>query len=71
MLMEFNKPRFNWEARDWLSELEQFKQECSVLFDGPLVRNERSAESRDDYQLDWEAVYHDLKLNGYHSGQTQ
>ena len=36
MAMQFNKPRFNWEAKDHLSELEQFKQECSVLFDGPL-----------------------------------
>ena len=36
MAMQFNKPKFDWEARDHLSELEQFKQECSVLFDGPL-----------------------------------
>ena len=34
--MQFNKPRFNWEAKDRLSELEQFKQECNVLFQGPL-----------------------------------
>ena len=36
MAMQFNKPKFDWEARDHLSELEWFKQECSVLFDGPL-----------------------------------
>ena len=36
MAMQFNKPRFDWEAKDHLSELEQFKQECSVLFQGPL-----------------------------------
>ena len=36
MAMQFNKPRFDWEAKDCLSELEQFKQECSVLFHGPL-----------------------------------
>ena len=34
--MQFNKPRFDWEAKDRLSELEQFKQECNVLFQGPL-----------------------------------
>ena len=34
--MQFNKPRFNWEVKHHLSELEQFKQECSVLFQGPL-----------------------------------
>ena len=36
MSMQFNKPKFDWKAKDRLSELEQFKQECSVLFDGPL-----------------------------------
>ena len=36
MAMQFNKPRFDWEATDHLSELEQFKQECSVLFQGPF-----------------------------------
>ena len=36
MAMQFNKTRFNWEANDCLSELEQFKQECSVLFQGLL-----------------------------------
>ena len=34
--MQFNKPRFDWEAKDRLSELEQFKQEYNVLFQGPL-----------------------------------
>ena len=34
MAMQFNKPKFDWEAGT-TSELEQFKQECSVLFDGP------------------------------------
>ena len=38
MAMQFNKPRFDWEAKDHLSELEQFKQECSVLFHGPLSK---------------------------------
>ena len=36
MAMQFNKPRFDWEMKDDLSELEKFKQECSVLFQGPL-----------------------------------
>ena len=36
MAMQFNKPQFDWEAKDHLSELEQFKQECSILFQGPL-----------------------------------
>ena len=36
MAMQFNKPKFEWEVKDCLSELEQFKQECSVLFQGPL-----------------------------------
>ena len=36
MPLQFNKPIFDWEAKDHLSGLEQFKEECSVLFDGPL-----------------------------------
>ena len=36
MAMQFNKPKFDWEVKDCPSELEQFKQECSVLFQGPL-----------------------------------
>ena len=36
MAMQFNKPKFDWEVKDRLSDLEQFKQECSVLFQGPL-----------------------------------
>ena len=37
MAMQFNKPKFDWEVKDHLSELEQFKQvESSVLFQGPL-----------------------------------
>ena len=38
MAVQFNKPRFDWEAKDCLSELEQFKQDCSVLFQGPLSK---------------------------------
>ena len=34
--MQFNKPGFNWEAKDRLSKLEQFRQECNVLFQDPL-----------------------------------
>ena len=34
--MQFNKPRFDWEAKGRLSELEQFQQKCNVLFQGPL-----------------------------------
>ena len=36
MAMQFNKPKFDSGAKDHLSELEQFKQECSVLFQRPL-----------------------------------
>ena len=45
MAMQFNKPKFNWEAKDHLSELEQFKQECSVLFQGPLSKMKDSQKA--------------------------
>ena len=30
------KPRFDWEACDKLTETEQFKADCKILFEGPL-----------------------------------
>ena len=30
------KPRFDWDACDKLTEIEQFKVDCKILFEGPL-----------------------------------
>ena len=30
------KPTFDWGAKDKITELEQFKADCHILFDGPL-----------------------------------
>ena len=30
------KPTFDWGAKDKLTELEQFKADCHILFNGPL-----------------------------------
>ena len=34
--LNYCKPKFNWNALDKLSELDRFKSECKVLFNGPL-----------------------------------
>ena len=34
--LNYYKPKFNWDAIDKLSELDHFKFECEVLFNGPL-----------------------------------
>ena len=34
--LNYYKPKFNWDAIDRLSELDRFKAECEVLFNGPL-----------------------------------
>ena len=34
--LNYYKPKFNWDALDKLSELDRFKSECVVLFNGPL-----------------------------------
>ena len=34
--LNYYKPKFNWDALDKLSELDRFKAECEVLFNGPL-----------------------------------
>ena len=65
--MQFNKPRFNWEAKDRLSDLEQFKLECSVLFDGPL--SEMKDAQKAGLIVNWiGTVYNDTSFYGYQSG---
>ena len=34
--LQLVKPRFDWEACDKLPEIEQFKVDCKILFEGPL-----------------------------------
>ena len=34
--LNYYKPKFNWDTIDKLSELDHFKDECEVLFNGPL-----------------------------------
>ena len=34
--LQLSKPIFNWEVHDKLTELEQFKADYKILFDGPL-----------------------------------
>ena len=34
--LQLSKPIFDWESHDKLTELEQFKVNCKILFDGPL-----------------------------------
>ena len=31
------KPRFGWDCHDRLTELEHFKEDCRILFEGPLA----------------------------------
>ena len=62
MAMQFIKPSFDWEAKDWLSELEHFKQECSVLFQGPLSEMKDASKSRPHHKLDRKTVYYDTSL---------
>ena len=34
--LQLVKPTFDWGAKDKLTELEQFKADCNILFNGPL-----------------------------------
>ena len=34
--LQLVKPRLKWDAKDKLTEIEQFKADCKILFDGPL-----------------------------------
>ena len=35
--LQMVKPSFDWDASDKLTELEQFKADCQILFNGPHV----------------------------------
>ena len=35
--LQLVKPKFEWDARDKLTEIEQFKADCKFMFDGPLL----------------------------------
>ena len=34
--LQLVKPKLEWDAKDKLTEIEQFKTDCKILFDGPL-----------------------------------
>ena len=34
--LQLVKPTFDWGSHDKLTEIEQFKADCRILFDGPL-----------------------------------
>ena len=34
--LQLMKPRFEWDAKDKLTEIDQLKADCKILFDGPL-----------------------------------
>ena len=34
--LQLSKPTFDWDSRDKLTELEQFKADCKIIFDRPL-----------------------------------
>ena len=34
--LQLVKPTFDWDVKDKLTELEQFKADCNILFNGPL-----------------------------------
>ena len=64
--LNYYKPKFNWDAIDKLSELDRFKAECKVLFNGPL--DESSPNRQAGLVVNWlgsEAglTLHSLNLN--------
>ena len=44
--LQLVKPTFDWSSRDKLMEIEQFKADCKILFDGPLcgLKDKQRAE---------------------------
>ena len=48
--LQLVKPSFDWGSRDKLTEIEQFKANCRIHFDGPLC-DLRETESRFNCEL--------------------
>ena len=59
--LNYYKPKFNWDALDKLSELDRFKSECDILFDGPL--NESPPSRQAGLVVNWLGSRADLTLH--------
>ena len=35
--LQFSRPAFDWDSKDKLTELGQFKADCHILFSGPFI----------------------------------
>ena len=46
-----NKPKFNWDCKERLVELEKFKTNVNILFDGPYKKMEK--DERASLVLNW------------------
>ena len=44
--LQLVKPRFDWDCRDKLTEIEQFKADCKIIFDGPLLELKNKQRAR-------------------------
>ena len=44
--LNYYKPKFNWDTINKLSELDRFKAECEVLFNGPLDESQPNRQAR-------------------------
>ena len=68
-----NKPKFDWEAKDHLSELEQFKQECAVFFNGPLseIKDAQKAGLVDRLPMCHDATFYENYIRQAQDGVQQ
>ena len=39
---QINRPKFNWDAKEKLVELENFKTDTTIIFDGPYHKMENN-----------------------------
>ena len=49
--LQLSKPVFDWNSRDKLAELEQFKADCKITFNGPLC--DLKERQRDGLLVNW------------------
>ena len=61
--LQFSRPVFDWDAKDKLMELSQFKADCHILFSGPLCDLKEKTKGRSINQLVRQAGYSNLSFN--------
>ena len=61
--MQFNKPRFDWQAKDRPLRITAVQARMQCAIPRPPIQDERSTEGWINCELDRNTMYYDIALN--------